>query len=370
MLKLPGLIQEQFFDAQWIERSPAYLIIDKNGDLLDWGGNTELYGIEPLRQGERAGTQVYFLQGFIPVRGNPVFLRFVKTGSGASADIYFFSGQTHDCVLMLNATAEETAQAAVQQKANEGSLLREKQKVGANMSTTFLESMFALLDSVVLERTEKGVFRSLGNFPHWFIRIYPDALADRQNLQPQKQLLFLENFMVDAENFWQDRAIGRLKSGPWVEVDSAGNEWTLEASAIFWEGHSILLIEFPRVTFQEKQELVQKGREKTLENRAVTRSRRVLQKSEERYDALLQATRDTVLIIDKDGQVKGELTGLRAPQAFPSELRPQFVERIRKVLKSHEIESLSYDMNGQKCEARFVVSGRDEALVLVRNLNS
>ncbi len=237
------------------------------------------------------------------------------------------------------------------------------------MSTTFLESMFALLDSVVLERTEKGVFRSLGNFPHWFIRIYPDALADRQHLQPQKQLLFLENFMVDAENFWQDRAIGRLKSGPWVEVDSAGNEWTLEASAIFWEGHSILLIEFPRVTFQEKQELVQKGREKTLENRAVSRSRKPLQKSVERFNALLQAIDGTVLIVDRQGEQKQKLAGLSADRIFPSELKPQIMDAVGKALKTYRIESLVFRTDGQNYEARFAASGKDEALVFIRPAN-
>jgi PAS domain S-box-containing protein len=76
----------------------------------------------------------------------------------------------------------------------------------------------------------------------------------------------LENFLVDAEQFWQEHGTGRLRSGLWNETDWSGNDCSLEASAVCVRERKILLIELLDVAFAEKQSLIQKAREQSLQH--------------------------------------------------------------------------------------------------------
>jgi hypothetical protein len=51
---------------------------------------------------------------------------------------------------------------------------------------------------------------------------------------------------------------GRLKSGVWSEIDTLGNEYHLEASAVCLTKKKILLIELIESAYKEKQTLIQK----------------------------------------------------------------------------------------------------------------
>ena len=62
---------------------------------------------------------------------------------------------------------------------------------------------------------------------------------------------FLENFLIDADDFWAARASGRLRSGPWTEVGPTGTEFHLEASAVCVGERRILLLESEG--YEEKQ---------------------------------------------------------------------------------------------------------------------
>jgi hypothetical protein len=52
MLKLPDPVVNFLYSSQIERRSPAYLLLNEQGILLDWGGNTIAYGIENLSKGE------------------------------------------------------------------------------------------------------------------------------------------------------------------------------------------------------------------------------------------------------------------------------------------------------------------------------
>jgi hypothetical protein len=126
--------------------------------------------------------------------------------------------------------------------------------------------LIAALDLVVMERLEDGSFRIIGITPEWFMRLYPDAAARRNKLQPEQDLLFLENFLIDAEAFWQENRTGRLKSGPWSEIDPAGNECHLEASAVCLQIGKVLLIELLGTAYEEQRTLMQKARATSLQH--------------------------------------------------------------------------------------------------------
>src|SRR5262245_29638379 len=202
-------------------RSLAYLQIDKSGCLFDWGGNLAAYALTGLRKGLPVGEQVLFLEGLLPLQDSPLLLPCVETGSGLFADVHILSGEYGNWVLLLDVTPEELQRRLFQQKANDLSLRYEQQAKALEQyapvtaNEPLLVGLFATLNMVLMERQETGSFRLLGSLPDWFFRLYPDATSPQEGLRPGKRFPVLENFLVDAEQFWQQHGTGRLRSGLW-----------------------------------------------------------------------------------------------------------------------------------------------------------
>ncbi|BAY74808.1 hypothetical protein NIES25_12240 [Nostoc linckia NIES-25] len=126
MLDVPNTVITYLINFLTAERSLAYLLVNKDGSLLDWGGKLAEYGITNLTKGENIKEQVYFLEGLLPLDDTSVFLPFIKTEYGSCADVHMFSTEEGDWVLLLDSTCDENHLFTTQQKANEFSLLQEK----------------------------------------------------------------------------------------------------------------------------------------------------------------------------------------------------------------------------------------------------
>lgn len=114
-------------------RQPAYLLINNEGRLLDWGGHVEAYKLGPLHKEEEIAERLDFLAGLLPLKGAALILPFIKTASGLMADVHLFAGAQGDWVLLLDATEDARQRQLVQQKGNElrlnyQRLLKEMQK--------------------------------------------------------------------------------------------------------------------------------------------------------------------------------------------------------------------------------------------------
>lgn len=101
------------------QRSPAFVLTDRESRLREWGGALANYGIENLQAGEPVGEQVFFLEGLLPLSGEGLILPCMQTESGRPADLHLFSTPGGDCALLLDATANERRQRLMQQKGNE-----------------------------------------------------------------------------------------------------------------------------------------------------------------------------------------------------------------------------------------------------------
>ena len=75
---------------------------------------------------------------------------------------------------------------------------------------------------------------------------------------------FLENFLSDAEEFWNSNSEGSLNSGNWIEKDPKGNATPLEASAYSLDGKRILLLKNLSDTFAQQQAWFQTARDSLL----------------------------------------------------------------------------------------------------------
>jgi len=130
--------------------------------------------------------------------------------------------------------------------------------------------LLAALEVVILEQAQGGTLRPIGSVPRWFARLRPGAASRREMSRETLGSPFLENFLIDADNFWTSRGSGRLRSGPWTEVGPMGTEFHLEASAVCVGEKRILLLESEG--YGEKQATLQKARTDNLRRRERKRS--------------------------------------------------------------------------------------------------
>ncbi len=131
------------------------------------------------------------------------------------------------------------------------------------MSESITDEVFSILNIVVLELSEDEGFKVIGQIPDWFSQFEPDIAFKRDRLTLEN-FHFIANFIIDAENFWHSSEPEPLSSGIWIETDESGNEYQFEATAIRLRDRKILLIELLKFAYQDKQLLVQKGRENRL----------------------------------------------------------------------------------------------------------
>jgi signal transduction histidine kinase len=132
------------------------------------------------------------------------------------------------------------------------------------MGEAILTDLLAALDVMVVERLPDGSFTVIGTAPAWFSWLYADAASNPQQLRLDQTSPFLENFLVDAEVFWNEGRPGQLKSGSWEEKGPTGKEDHLEAAALCLGERRILLIELLGVAHEERRRLLQIAREKAL----------------------------------------------------------------------------------------------------------
>ena len=122
MANLPAAALDYLNRLASEQRSPAYLLSDREGVLVEWGGAVELYGISTLQPGDPIGEQVFFLEGLLPLQNDGMILPCLQTDSGRPADLHLFKTPEGDCALLLDATTQEFQQRLMQQKGNELSL--------------------------------------------------------------------------------------------------------------------------------------------------------------------------------------------------------------------------------------------------------
>lgn len=219
------------------------------------------------------------------------------------------------------------------------------------MDNSITAEVFAALKALVLERLDVGCFRIIGIMPTWLNDFCIRKVASGMKvLIPDEQFPFLENFLIDAEEFWQRGNRVQLKSGIWIDRDLAGNEYSFEASAICTNNQKILLINLLEEDYLEKKAIIQKARENQL-------SYYQLRKENQKKEVLIHC-----IIHDIAGQLSGincclallELENLTPKGKERLEIgRKQSIKQemlIREVLDAfsaelHSLESFTVDAN-------------------------
>lgn len=131
---------------------------------------------------------------------------------------------------------------------------------------SIFESFLAGQGYALFEYIGDGDFRVLGAWPDWCANIWGAQPNSGQRVGLAGKSHFLENFLVDAEEFWRARLPGSTNSGNWIECGTDGREIPLEASARSLDGKRILLLQNLSETFGQQQQWFQTARNSLLEH--------------------------------------------------------------------------------------------------------
>lgn len=141
-----------------------------------------------------------------------------------------------------------------------------------------LSHFLRVLGFVLLEDRGHGVFTMLSPAPKWLTEVWgisPGSGAGEIALSEKSP--FLENFLFEADTFWNSESKGLCESETWIEKSPSGREIPLEAIALQSQGKRLLALHSPEPQFQERVQLLQTARNSLLDHE---RLQREIQKKE------------------------------------------------------------------------------------------
>lgn len=118
----------------------------------------------------------------------------------------------------------------------------------------------------LFEYAGQGIFHAVGTFPDWCKKLWGLPGGREKTLHLAEQSPFLENFLVDAEGFWNSNRKGAANSPVWIERDLEQKEAPLEAWALRLEGKKVLIVRNLSGTYAQRQQLFQTARDSLLEH--------------------------------------------------------------------------------------------------------
>src|SRR5271169_3233087 len=134
-----------------------------------------------------------------------------------------------------------------------------------------LSQLLRELGFVLLEHRGKGLFALLSPAPPWLTELWAIAQGVHPEIRVAEKSPFLENFLFEADSFWNSNSKGLCQSETWIEKLPSGKEIPLEAMALQLEGKRFLALHSPELQFQERKRLLQTARNSLLEHETLQR---------------------------------------------------------------------------------------------------
>jgi len=263
----PPSINEKILKIIMGSHTFAYMKVDEKGEVIDRGGDFESMGLPTWSIGADISDSAFFLSGMLPMISDYEYLPSIHISDADVIDVHLFLENDLAWVIMQDRSDDLEWQILARQKSNELRLLEHKVQAlnVVHEPTPEISLVFQALNMVAMLKKDNDCFELLKPAAPVFSIFYPELFEDSALVFPQRRFPFIENFLVDAQVLWDSKENGRrIRSGPWVDTTLDGDEVALEAVALNWEEHSLLLIEVLEENYQLQHRTLQIGREGKL----------------------------------------------------------------------------------------------------------
>lgn len=149
-------------------------------------------------------------------------------------------------------------------------------------------SSLGIVDCAILKRIDARHFTLEDYAGTWFLTLFPDSKL-KETIDLDNSTIFLNDFLIDAESFWQTQQNGKIESGIWTE-ELDGQCLFLEAFASNVGKDQFLIIKNAEQTYYERKNTLQIARELSLSNNQVVERHDYLS---QRLCAILQDSTDS-----------------------------------------------------------------------------
>lgn len=150
------------------------------------------------------------------------------------------------------------------------------------------EALLAVLELAVFVRADDGTLYLSGAAPGWVQELWPQVM-DTGSLDPSRDSPFLENFLIDADAYWQTEVPGRIESGTWRERTTEGHESEFVATAARIGTQPVLVVERLPGSSLNQSRLLERNRELALVNERLQRTESALRSAKEAAEAANRA---------------------------------------------------------------------------------
>ena len=161
--------------------------------------------------------------------------------------------------------------------------------------SNILLSLYETMNIAAFRVTPSKEFQLLTSPPAW-LKHFTEPNTFQGSLIPLDGLFpFLDCFLLEAAEAWESQAESPLRSGPWIDFTPEGEEFPLEATAIFLEGQPLLIIQDLGEEYYNEAARLQTFREQSLdneklENEVIKQTRLIRAREEEIAMTLLAAS--------------------------------------------------------------------------------
>ncbi|MFK5854794.1 MAG: HAMP domain-containing sensor histidine kinase [Bacteroidota bacterium] len=262
---------------------------NEEGNIIDFHGPHKKY----LRAKPEIGSPIHefvpALFSMIPPLVSPMVLNRIQSNSLIYADIHLIeSNENEYLIFIVDQTHEVESIRDIMQKINENKFRTESNKTD-NKDQEF--NPFVVFDYLNLKiiDDENAVISS--DIPNWFNILQPD-LSKNQIINISEIFPYFEVFYFEANDFWEKKENGKIKSGIWSETINKGEDIALTAYAIYYNNEKYILIR-PEEEIDKEQLALQLAREQKL-------AYEKLEKTEKKLKTLLEYKDKFVSIVSHD----------------------------------------------------------------------
>ena len=265
--QLPSFVRDSLFNRLFATEAIAYLKVEHNSScLLDSGGELSTFNLNHCEPGKPIFDEVPLLAELLPLNEAYLHIPLIETISlnkkdeKIYMDIHIFLDSDSEWIIFVDKSRDLFWQKIARQANNELSLKNKCSDI-INDSADFFE----LYNIIPLERLTERLFVQLTSTPDLCEYEFPDTFGLNKSIDLLAKFPFLESFMLEAEEVWQfkNKAL-KQKSGAWIEESDKGGKCAFEATAVYWKGKELILLEFLNDKYDESLNFLQLGRQEAL----------------------------------------------------------------------------------------------------------